>query len=80
MAEIEKRLTRIQAAAWVTDQTGVPLASRSLEKLPVPYVLILNTAMYSRADLLRYVDGLAARASRRMGGRGRRVMHVVATA
>jgi hypothetical protein len=77
--EVDKRLTRAQAAAFVTDQTGVPLAARSLEKLPVPYCVLIGKAMYCRADLLRYVEQTVARASRRMGGRGRRNTSVETT-
>ena len=80
MMEADKFLTRVQAAELVELRTGVRIAPRSFEKLPVPYVLILNKARYRRADILTYVDGLLSCASRRVGGRGRREMPAAAAA
>lgn len=72
IVKVEPRLTRVQAAVWITEQTGVPLNPRTLEKMAVPYCLIFGKAMYSLADLQDLADDAFGAAGRRMGGRGRR--------
>ena len=49
--KIEPRMTRVAAAAWFTEQTGVPMSPRTLEKLEIPYCVLVGRSMYHPRDI-----------------------------
>ncbi len=64
---VEKRLTRRNAAAYVSETYGFNLSSRTLEDAPVPYIVVCGQALYQKAELDRWAQGKIAAASRRVG-------------
>lgn len=69
--KIEPRMTRVAAAAWFTEQTGVPMSPRTLEKLEIPYCVLVGRSMYHPRDIELYIQKIDAGASRRTGSAGR---------
>jgi hypothetical protein len=63
----EKRLTRRDAAAYVTETYGFKLSSRTLEDAPVPYIVVCGQALYQKVELDNWAQGKIASASRRIG-------------
>lgn len=64
---VEKRRTRREAAAYVTETYGIRLSPRTLEATPVPYIVANGQALYQVADLDRYARDKIASAARRTG-------------
>jgi glutaredoxin len=65
--QLEKRLTRREAASYVTATYGIRLSPRTLENTPVPYIVVNGQAIYETKELDRYARDKIAVASRRMG-------------
>ena len=77
---MDRLYTRIEAAARITETTGVPISPRTLERATVAYRLVNGRAMYAAADLDRFVSVLISNTSRRVGRPGRAASAVEASA
>lgn len=61
------RMNRREAAAYITGKYGFRQSHRTMEALPVPYLVVNGQALYEVADLDTYAQAKLAGASRRMG-------------
>jgi hypothetical protein len=57
--KIERRMTRVEAAAWFMAQTGLPLSPRTLENWGIPYCAVHGRAMYRYADMEQHIHDVS---------------------
>lgn len=74
------RLLRPEAAAYISEQLGSPVSPRTMEVLPVPFVVLNKRAAYLPSDLDEYVAQVLAAAPRRTGRPRRSRKQMVAPA
>lgn len=67
-----RRMPRREAAARLSNLLGVPVAPKTLERMPVPYLKIGRSASYTDADIDAHAARVLASAPRQMSGSTRR--------
>jgi hypothetical protein len=65
-------MPRPEAAARLSKLLGVPVAPKTLERWPVPYLKIGRATSYTDTDLDAYAERVLAAAPRQMSGITRR--------
>ena len=59
------RRTRDEAAAIISEATGVPYSPETLRKSACPYISMAGRVLYSDEDLIELATGILARAQKR---------------
>ena len=67
-AATPRRMPRPEAAARLSSLLGVPVAPKTLERMPVPYLKIGRSTSYTDVDIDAYAARVLASAPRQMSG------------
>jgi hypothetical protein len=64
-------LNRHEVQSRVKQKFCADYSPRTIESLPIPYILVGRCALYDAKDVDDYFERLVSEAPRRLGGRGR---------